>query len=564
MNRRTHSIRTRLAATLVAASVVLSGCMADPGPPPVIEPEPEPTTTTTQTTTPTAEPARREVVVGVEPLRNGLNPHLLSDDSSTVRSIANLVLPSVFVGGELNTQVVDSAEVLDQSPAAMTVRYHISRPAQWSDGTPITGADFVYLWQRMSTTPGVINPEPYRAIENVRVSGAGAKTVEVDFAEPVAEWGSLFQFLLPSHLLGTDASGFITGLRDDIPASAGRFLVENVDRGRGVITLNRNDRFWGPTPAAIDILTLTSVRSTTQSADQLRAGQLQFVDIVPGETTRDTYALIPEVQNRLVQSPRTLGITLSVTSPILQDPAARAELRSLIDVPLIARLGTGRSTDLLVADHTEVSTQPPVVLPQAIEAQRPLRIAADPADPTASAAVRALVDMLEQRGVAAQVVSTDTMDMVRNRLPRGDVDAILSREFNDGSRNYAASALSCPPEEAGARAGNLSGLCTPETQQRAQEILAGAVSAEQAQYELQTVRASEVTWIPLAYEQRILALAPGIVGPSPDLSVWREGLSTAGSWRLPDTTQPSQTATLLEPTPTYVEEDPQNDLESQP
>ncbi|WP_018295876.1 ABC transporter family substrate-binding protein [Corynebacterium lubricantis] len=546
-----------LVATLLTAGVVVSGCAANPGPPPVVEPTPTTEPTTTETTTTQARPARTEAAVGVEPLRNGFNPHLLSDDSSVVRSLANLVLPSAFLRGQLNRNLLRSAEVIepvDSPGVVMTVRYVIQDAAQWSDGTPITGSDFAYLWQGMSTSPGVINPEGYRAISNVRVIGGGAKTVEVDFHAPVADWQSLFSYLLPAHLLDSGEQGFLVGLRDNIPASAGRYLVNNVDRARGVITLNRNDRFWGPEPAQIDILSLVETRSTTHSADQLRAGQLQFVDVLPGETTRDTYELIPDIQNRLVQSQRQLGLTLSTNSPILSDHATRVELSGLVDVPLIARLGAGRSTDLIVADSEPVNSAEPELLRSAIEsAGRPLRIAADPADATASASVRSLVDLLKQRGINAEVVSTDLTDLTKNRLPSGDVDAVIAREWIDGSPNYVAGALRCPDEETGMRSGNLSGLCMPETEGVANQVLAGEISPERAQELLDEFRTREATWVPLLREQRILALSPGIIGPDPDLEEWTDGLATADTWRLPDEADATTTTT----TPPNIAEEEQ-------
>ncbi|MHA2788641.1 ABC transporter family substrate-binding protein [Corynebacterium sp. S7] len=540
-----------LFATLLTAGVVLSGCSANPGPAPVVEPTPSSSTSTAPTTT-QARSARTEAAVGVEPLRNGFNPHLLSDDSSVVRSIAKLVLPSAFNDGKLNKDLLQSAEIIEparSSGTVMTVRYVIQDAAQWSDGTPITGSDFSYLWRGMSTSPGVINPEGYRAISDVRVIGSGAKTVEVDFHTQVAEWQSLFDFLLPSHLLDSSADGFLVGLRDDIPASAGRYLVEKVDRARGVISLNRNDRFWGQSPAQIDILSLVETRSTTHSADQLRAGQLQFVDVLPGETTRDTYALIPDIQNRLIQSQRQLGLTLSTTSPILSDHAARVELRGLVDVPLIARLGAGRSTDLNVADSEPVNEAEPALLRSKIEASgRPLRIGADPADATASASVRSLVDLLKQRGIDAEVVSTDITDLTRNRLPNGEVDAIMTREWIDGSLNYVAGALRCPDETTGLRSGNLSGLCMPESESVSTMALSGEISVEKAQELLDDFQTQEATWVPLLREQRVLALSPGIIGPDPDLEAWTDGLATADTWKLPAEATTSTTTSTTQPT----------------
>lgn len=548
MSTRVH----RAAASLVTTGVLLASCAANPGPPPVVEPEPAPTTTTS--TAEPAEPAktRSEISVGVEPLRNGLNPHLLSDESSVVLSIANLVLPSAFIGDQINHEVLDSAEVLPESPAAMTVRYQIADAAQWSDGTPLTGADFNYLWRQMSTTPGVLNPAGYRAISNVRVSGAGGKTVHVDFEEPVAAWNELFRHILPSHLLTLDANGFHVGLRDDIPASASRYMVEDVDRGRGVITLHRNDRFWGSDPAQIDTLTLAAVRSTTHSADQLRAGQIQFVDSVPSEISPDTYSLIPDIQERMIDTPRTLGVSLSTTSPILADHAVRTELRSLIDVPLLARIAGGRSSYINIAEHFPVSQEEPLLVQQAVEEHRPLRLAADPADLVASAAVRSLVDMLNQRGVDAEVVATDLRDATTNRLPSGDIDGLVTRDYNAGTAADASSELLCPSGEF--RAENLSGYCTEETDQFSRDVLAGVIPLVDAQNYVAAVHRREATWVPLLHEKRLLALGPGVIGPSPDLDEWEAGLSTAAIWRLPDPDTVESMTTVATPTEQPEEE----------
>ncbi|WIM68555.1 ABC transporter family substrate-binding protein [Corynebacterium breve] len=545
---------TLVTTALLAAGAVVAGCAANPGPPPVVTPSPEPTTANESSTSKKAEPIskRSEVTVGVEALRNGLNPHLLADESSVVRSVARLVLPSVFEQGELNTDVMKSAEVVEYTDAAMTVRYVIQDAAQWSDGTPLTGSDFKYLWLAMTQTPGVLNPGGYEAISAVRVSGANGKTVDVDFAKPVAQWQELFQFLVPSHLIGPDPVNFRTGMRDDIPASAGRYMVVKVDRGRGTVTLNRNDRFWGADPAKIDIVNLGAVRSTTQSADQLRAGQLNFVDMIPEETTRSVYELVPEAQIRMIQSPRTLGLSLSTTSPLLEEHAARVELRSLIDVPLIARISVGRSTDIAIAESAPVSDQEPEVLPETIAANRPLRIAADPADPEASAAVRSLVDSLVARGVDAEVVSTDMNDITRNQLPAGDVDAVVTWDFNAANSLDAASQLRCPSEEVDMRSGNLSGYCTPETEVLSDEILAGTVSTDEAHAQVDAVVEREVLWVPFLHEQRLLALGSGIVGPDPKLENWTEGLASAAIWTLADPVAAGETNTT-EPVETTKE-----------
>ena len=99
-----------MAAVLSAASLAfLSACAANPGPPPVVEDnasalqEDQATTTAKQQEEPpqdTDSAKRPTISVGVDPLRAGLNPHLVANNSELVDQIAELVLPSTFHGGQ--------------------------------------------------------------------------------------------------------------------------------------------------------------------------------------------------------------------------------------------------------------------------------------------------------------------------------------------------------------------------------------------------------------------------------------------------------------------------------
>ncbi len=488
--------------------------------------------TTTVASTPTTGPPPRsgEVIhIGVDPLRTGLNPHLVADDSTFVRSLASLVLPSAFRDGWPDTDVLLSAEEVEPSAqAAQTVRYVISPAAQWSDGTPLTGADFRYLWRGMRDTPGVIDPAGYRAISDIRVSAAG-RTVDVNFHQPVAEWRGLFANLLPSHLLQSDGSAFPQAPQQDIPASAGRYMVQSVDRPRGMLTINRNDRFWGESPAETDLVTFRAVRSVTQGVDQLRSGQLSYLDTTPAETSVDSYSLMVDTQVRVVDHPRELQLTMSTTSPLLEQREARAELSSLIDVPLVARLAAGRSADLRVAEHTPAGEEAGLL--RELTAERPLRLAADPTDDTASAAVRTIVDLLAQHGVTAEIVSTDLHSITGVLLPQGEVDAVLAWGSTQDTAVNLASRHLCPPAEQAPRAGNLSGHCSEETEDLLRAVLAGEADPEAAVALSRELNEAEHLMVPLLGERRVVVLGQGIVGPDPDLDNWTAGIPTVATWR---------------------------------
>lgn len=555
--------RLTLVAATAALAAVAASCMADPGPAPTVEPAPttETTTAATTSTAPTEpENARTEISVGVDPLRNGLNPHLLADTSALVDSIASLVLPSAFTEGELNEDLlvaveevdpgaaeaeaemdVDDATTATTAPPGMSrtpgvvqrLRYDIHPEAQWSDGTPITGADFSYLWQSLSRTPGVIEPAGYQAISAIRTTDGG-RTVEVDFSERVDDYQDLFQHLLPSHLAGDGGTGFFTAFYSDIGAAGGRFMIESVDRARGVIVLHRNDRFWGADPAQVDILRLRSVNSVTQGVDLLRTGQVAYVDQIPSETMVEAYQLLPGAQTRLIDGPRTLNLDLNVASETLATAAAREQLVSLLDIPLIARQAAGRTSNLHIPEHLPPPAPDAPASAELVEATQntPLRIGADPADAEASAAVRAIADLLTRYGVQVEIVTTDIPNAAGTQLPAGELDAVVTRARTDGSRNHLASRYLCPGKEPdAARAANLSGYCAADGDEASRRILAGVYDEAQARASISRLNAREWLTVPLLGERRVVVLGEGIVGPDEDFNEWTSGLSSAATWR---------------------------------
>lgn len=526
-----------------------ASCAANPGPPPLVKPEDRPDAASEHDADSNdadkadadepgtgQEPAsgRPQAQIGIDQVRAGFNPHLVGDESAVVRGIADLVLPSAFqADGTKDPNLLVGASVLPTSPDAFTVRYVISPNAQWSDGTPITGSDFAYLWCGMTQTAGVVDPAAYRAVSNVRVSGPGGKVVDVDFAQPVGDWRVLFRHLLPSHLLAADAADFAYALRNTVPASAGRYLVRSVDRAHGTVTLNRNDRFWGPDPAPIDILTLAAARDTTQVADQLRSGQLAFVDMVPQDTTADVLGLIPDVDTRTFPGDRTLGVTLSATSGL--SAQARAEVRSLIDVPLLAHIAARRSTNVDAAAPTEPGS---LALLHALAADgKVLRVAADAADPAATAAARSLVDVLNNADVPARIVANELPAIAARSLPAGEVDVVVHWR-NDGAYAHTpadtlASRIACPAETG--HAGNLAGFCSVAGDELAKAILAGEIPPDVAAERVAAIEHRESLWVPLLRETRLAATAGGVRAAGTQPGQWPGGLSSAGAWKLADT-----------------------------
>ena len=573
---RLNEMTGAIAAVTVALSLPalsLSACVARPGPPPLAEDAPKepsideasesPATTTTNAEKP--NPAKRSTVsVGIDELHDGLNPHLAANSSPVVDEIAALVLPSAFVGGELNKDLLLSAQELpvEQRPAdtngeeqdtsapsypaqgeateststaptsahnapqvgtrgpktagkyVQRVRYEIAPAAQWSDGKPITAEDFKYLWQSMVTHSGVVDPAGYHAIGDIDSTASG-RVVEVYFTHRVEDWQLLFGNLLPAHLLNNNPDSFSSDLANGIPASAGRYEVVLVDRARGVVELNRNDRYWGANPAHIDVVRLITVRSTAQGVDLLRTKQVAFADISPGETTREAFELVPGVTTRALDPQSHLSLQLSQRSEILDDTFQRRRLIAALDMEKLARLTTGRSHNNEIPKAFNATAEAKLDRARISKlanatGDRPLKIAADPADPLASSAVRTIVDMLAAHDVKAEVVSVGFDELTTKYVPQGLVDAVVSWKPAHVTSVSAASEFLCPNDSDVPWGSSFTSVCPPDAKETFKDMLAGKYSADEREAILQEFNNQHFYTVPIVAESRIHARSEGL------------------------------------------------------
>lgn len=311
----------RVGVVVALMATMAAGCSQVP----LVEPAPV-------SAEPTADPDPTELVVAVESLGAGFNPHLLAHSSPLTTALGALVLPSVFRPGpdgrlQLDPTIAVSAEVVEQEP--FTVSYELNLEASWSTNTPIAAEDFVYLWEQLRADPGVADAAGYRLITEVR-SRAGGKAVDVVFDEPYPAWRNLFADLLPAHLL-KDAPGSWTGaLTGGIPASGGPFRIASVDPGRGEVVLARNDTYWD-TPALLDTLVFRRLDDGAMAAG-LGAGDVDVALPEADPAVRTALgSVVPAPRTQPAPLPTVTQLGLRADAGPLRNAAARRGLAALID-----------------------------------------------------------------------------------------------------------------------------------------------------------------------------------------------------------------------------------------
>ncbi|MQA10474.1 MAG: ABC transporter family substrate-binding protein [Pseudonocardiaceae bacterium] len=326
MRTRGGRLRSR-GLVLLGSALTLAlaaGCTNTPPPPLVSSP--------TSATSSTPPAPARQITVGVSSVAGGYNPHNLADQSTITTALSQLLLPSVFRPGPngapaLDSTLMRSAEVTKADP--FTVTYQLRGDASWSDSVPIAAEDFVYLWQQMRSSPGVIDPSGYQLISNITSRQAG-KEVEVTFSEPYPGWRTLFSNLLPAHLLKDAPGGWSGALGDTFPAYGGPFAIKTKDAARGEILLERNERYW-ERPAEVDQLVL---RRSDQAgiSDALRSGNDQVALVrTDAAGRRELARLNGGIESHDVPQPTVAGLVLRPVGPVLSDERVRSGLAAMLN-----------------------------------------------------------------------------------------------------------------------------------------------------------------------------------------------------------------------------------------
>lgn len=481
---------------VASVGLALAACTANP--------PPAPQSTDTPHNSPPPPQRISQIIMGIDSIGAGFNPHLLSDLSPVNAAISALVLPSAFrplpdantpTGSrwEMDPTLLVSADVTNQNP--FTVTYKIRPEAQWTDNAPIGADDFWYLWRQMVSQPGVVDPAGYDLITGVQ-SIEGGKQAVVTFAQPYPAWKELFSNLLPAHIVKDVPGGFAAGLARALPVTGGQFRVENIDPQRDEILIARNDRYWG-LPAKPSLILFRRAGATAALADSVRNGDTQVAQVHGGSAAFAQLSAIPDVRTARIVTPRVMQLTLRANESKLADTQVRKAILGLLDVDLLAAVGAG-SDNTITLDQAQIrspsdpgyeptappamttpaalallassgyqidsnasatpspapnSPSPPTTGPPEVTRGRiskdgqqlSLIIGVATNDPTSAAVANTAADQLRNVGIGATVQALDPVSLYRDALDHNRVDAIVGWHQAGGNlATLLASRYGCP------------------------------------------------------------------------------------------------------------------------
>ncbi|SFB13159.1 oligopeptide transport system substrate-binding protein [Poseidonocella pacifica] len=278
------------------------------------------------------DPQVVEDVTGSELVRD-LFEGLMNQDEE-----GNLV-PGVATGYETND---------DNTVYTFTLR----EDAKWSNGEPVTAADFVFAWQR------AVNPElssPYawfmelmsienaaaiiageRPIEDLGVKAVDDRTLEVTLSEPLPYFPQMttHSTTFPAPQKVVEEFGDEWTRPENIVSNGAYILTEHLPQERSV--RERNEMYWDNENTIIDRTIALVINDENVALTRYLAGELDRTEIPAGQYPR----LKEEHPEEAVSFPRLCNyyytFNLSESGPeAFKDPNVRKALSLAVDRKII-------------------------------------------------------------------------------------------------------------------------------------------------------------------------------------------------------------------------------------
>jgi peptide/nickel transport system substrate-binding protein len=206
----------------------------------------------------------------------------------------------------------------------------------WSDGEPITSADFEYTWKQIVTSTDIYDTNGYVDIQSVDTTDP--KTAVVTFKKPFAGWRDLwggFYFVLPSHLLAGKSRS--KAMKDGYAFSAGPWELDGGKSGwkKGKsITLVPNDAYWGTKPSIAKAI-FQIVPESSAELEAVKTGQVVAAYPLPIDGALDQVDESPNLSYQVSLGNQFEGFWLNAKAFPLNSKAVREALLYATDRQVI-------------------------------------------------------------------------------------------------------------------------------------------------------------------------------------------------------------------------------------
>ncbi|MEU6729978.1 ABC transporter family substrate-binding protein [Nonomuraea wenchangensis] len=277
---------------------------------------------------------------GINELPAQWNRNHVDGNLAVAASVSNALLPAPFSSDEKAEITPDRDYVLEAEVTArrprQVVTYTLNPKAHWSDGKPITWADYQAQWRALNgKDPAyrIASATGYQDIEKV-ARGKDDHEVVVTFARPFGDWQSLFGPLLPAAT-NSSPEAFNTGWLNRIPVTAGPFKFGGFDQTAKTVTLVRDDAWWGDRAKLDRIIYRAAEQDSLIGA--FSNGELDIIDVGPSAPDFARARATSGAQVRQAAGPDFRHFTFNGSSELLRDRNVRLAVQLGINRQAIAQ-----------------------------------------------------------------------------------------------------------------------------------------------------------------------------------------------------------------------------------
>ncbi|MDG0891835.1 peptide ABC transporter substrate-binding protein [Bacillus paranthracis] len=230
-------------------------------------------------------------------------------DSESMNVMRN-VFEGLYILGEDNKVIPGVAKSYEVSEDKKTYTFHL-RDSKWSNGTPVTAADFVFSWKR------AVNPDTaaeyaflFFDIKNAKsinskelpIDKLGVKaiddhTLEVQLEQPIPYFIDLTTFatFLPINEKYFESQGKQYSLEANQLVYNGAFTLDNWKHEQG-FQLKKNSNYWDAKTVKLDTINFDIVKDKSTEINLYESGQIDRVGLT-GEFV-DKYKNSPDFKER--------------------------------------------------------------------------------------------------------------------------------------------------------------------------------------------------------------------------------------------------------------------------
>ncbi|MBN1315940.1 MAG: peptide ABC transporter substrate-binding protein [Anaerolineales bacterium] len=218
------------------------------------------------------------VIVALYQEPTTLNPYLVKQGAAT-RVMKTLLegLLGIDPDGNYYPVLANQVPTLENggiSADGLQVTYNLRAGVKWSDGQPVRAQDVVFTWNAiMNADNQVITRSGYDKIESVEA--VDDSTVVIQFSEFYAPFLTLFDFILPEHVLGDLADMNNAGFNQH-PVGTGPFMVAEWQPG-DYILLAANPNYREENKPYLDQLIFKIVPSRETGVAMLKTGEVDVM-----------------------------------------------------------------------------------------------------------------------------------------------------------------------------------------------------------------------------------------------------------------------------------------------